>query len=48
MQTAEEAKNTTEEVKQNGASPEEEKKHDVEYADAETKGIVSLSESKWT
>ena len=39
--TTEETKNTTEEVKSNGAKPEEEKKHDVEYADSEAKGIVS-------
>ena len=26
---------------QNGAAAEEEKKHDVEYADAETAGLVS-------
>ena len=45
--TTEETKNTTEEVKSNGAKPEEEKKHDVEYADSEAKGIVSRSKSKW-
>ena len=28
---------------QNGTAAEEEKKHDVEYADAETAGIVSYS-----
>ena len=49
-----ETKNTAEEEvkKENGASEEEkkeEKKHDVEYADSETKGVVSnqRQSGKW-